>query len=385
MSSGELVSVIIPAFNAEATLGATLDSVRRQTHDALEIVVVDDGSTDATAAVAAAAAAADRRITLLRRANAGVAQARNAGVAASRGDFLAPIDADDLWHPEKIARQLAVMRAGGPGMGFVYTPHRRIDEAGRILLSSTVWGVEGHAFLRALLLNFVGNGSALLMRRAAFDSVGGYQPALQAAGAQGCEDFLLQVLIARDWTVGAVPEFLTGYRRVAGAMSEDVERMQRSHLLALEHVRRRHPDTPPDLLAAAEATELVRLAMHRLLKTRRLRLAAATFRDAARRDPRATWQATRKAVAHTVRGGLARRLREFAPGLHAPPQRHDFYAADPRHGDGQPRSHPLQARIDALAPREAAFAHAHPSLERSLAPRRACADAGPAVAAGAAR
>ncbi|HYC00512.1 MAG TPA: glycosyltransferase family A protein [Candidatus Limnocylindrales bacterium] len=97
------VSCIIPAFNAERYLAAALDSALAQTRPPDQIVVVDDGSTDATAAVAAGYGA---RVVLLRQANAGPAAARNRGIAASAGDVLAFLDADDTWEPRKLELQL---------------------------------------------------------------------------------------------------------------------------------------------------------------------------------------------------------------------------------------------------------------------------------------
>jgi glycosyltransferase involved in cell wall biosynthesis len=184
VSQSELVSVVVPAYNAQATLGRTLASVRAQTYANLEIVVVDDGSTDATHQFAEAEAREDPRIRVLTQANAGVAAARNAGIRASWGALLAPVDADDLWHPEKIAKQVAVIEAGGPAMGFVYTYFRRISPMDNAVTEAAFPLVfSGHVFLRHLLFNFVGNGSSILMRREAFESAGGYEPELQRQGA----------------------------------------------------------------------------------------------------------------------------------------------------------------------------------------------------------
>jgi glycosyltransferase involved in cell wall biosynthesis len=101
-----LVSVVIPAHNAAAYLGEALESVFGQGHEALDLIVVDDGSTDATAAVA------ERygdRLRIVRQAQAGIGPARNSGVELARGDFLAFLDADDLWEPRKLERQLAAL------------------------------------------------------------------------------------------------------------------------------------------------------------------------------------------------------------------------------------------------------------------------------------
>jgi glycosyltransferase involved in cell wall biosynthesis len=100
-----LVSVIVPAFNAATTLAEALGSALAQTYKNIEILVVDDGSTDATAAIAREFAAADGRVSLVRRSNGGIAAARNSGIAVSKGAYIAPLDADDLWHPTKIEKQ----------------------------------------------------------------------------------------------------------------------------------------------------------------------------------------------------------------------------------------------------------------------------------------
>lgn len=248
-----LVAVVIPAYNAAVTLAETLESVLAQTHTALDIVVVDDGSTDNTRQIAEAFAERDPRVRVLSQPNGGVARARNTGIAATTAEFVAPLDADDLWHPEKIARQLAVMRAGGRDMGFVYTLFRTIDGQSRVDRNSGVGPFHGWVYLRHLVLNFVGNGSTLLLCRAALEEVGGYDPALYDQGVQGTEDYLIQLLIARRWQVGLAPEYLVGYRKSPGAMSADGVRMAYSRLACLDIVARHYPETPLRLLNQARA------------------------------------------------------------------------------------------------------------------------------------
>ena len=106
-----LVSVVIAAHNAAPYVASTLASACAQTYRALEVVVVNDGSTDSTADVVCGFAEADSRIRLLCQENKGVASARNLGIEAARGAFIAPLDADDVWYADKIARQLEVMLA----------------------------------------------------------------------------------------------------------------------------------------------------------------------------------------------------------------------------------------------------------------------------------
>jgi glycosyltransferase involved in cell wall biosynthesis len=229
-----LVSVIVPAFNSGKFLEETLRSAAGQTYRNLEILVVDDGSTDGSAAVAAAFAARDPRFRVLRKANGGIASARNFGIAAARGSFIAPLDHDDLWHPAKIEKQVRAAQAAPSLPGFVYCFSRTIDVAGRPCWPERPYACRGHVLNRHALLNFVGNGSALLMPRAAVLAVGGYDERRTKAGITGTDDFLLQTRLAKRYDVECLPEYLVGYRMTPGAFSSDRRRMFRSWSGAIE-------------------------------------------------------------------------------------------------------------------------------------------------------
>ena len=211
------ISVIIPAFNAAATIGETLSSALAQTRPPMEIIVVDDGSHDDTAAIVARMAAAHPRIKLLRQANAGQILARNAAIAASRGDFIAPLDADDLWHPRYLEKVTAALERGGDDTGFAYSLYRMIDGEGRALFDGHDFNCEGWTIMRHLFVNFVGNGSCAVYRRDALLAAGLYP--LDAIGWHGAEDYLLQLRVAARHRVARVGEYLVGYRRSAGSYS----------------------------------------------------------------------------------------------------------------------------------------------------------------------
>jgi glycosyltransferase involved in cell wall biosynthesis len=115
--SAPLVSCIIPVFNGERYLEETLDGVFAQTHRPIEVIVADDGSTDRSAEIASAYRHAVVRV---RQPNAGHAAARNLGLSVATGEYTAFVDADDLWHPEKLARQLERF-AARPELGVVFT------------------------------------------------------------------------------------------------------------------------------------------------------------------------------------------------------------------------------------------------------------------------
>ena len=358
-SDEALVSVVIPAYNAESTLDETLYSVRRQTYPHLEVVVVDDGSTDGTAAIAARHATDDNRIRLLHLENSGVAAARNAGIAATGGAFVAPIDSDDLWHPDKIAQQMASMRAGGSQTGFVYAFCRRIDRESRVLHSASSEVFEGAVYLRLLLRNFVGSGSTPLIRRTALTAIGGYDPDLRRQGAEGCEDYLMQLLIARSWKVGCVPAYLIGYRWSDQTMSRNLARMLRSHLAAIAYVRRQFPETPGRVLAASEARVRAYFAVQQLRSHRPVD-ALFEFWHAMRLDARSAaetaWMTSRGITQGVARRRLARRSSSRPEGERERPH---FLTMDPWMQQDSVGSVPLRTLIRELAGQEADFFAPH--------------------------
>ena len=257
----ELVSVIVPAFNAAATLDETLSTIRTQTYRALEIIVVDDGSSDGTACVAMRHADEDARVRLISQGNAGVAAARNRGAADSQGQLLTFVDADDLCAPTRIERQVEAL--SDEGAALAYTWSALIDEESRVL--PIVWTPRFRGDVLAALCcgNFIGNGSAVLVTKEAFEEAGGFDTSLRDASAQGCEDYKFYLAVAERHEVALVPEFLTGYRQVASNMSSDVMQMFRSWTLVREDLRNRRPDLSILLDRGDEAMSaaLIRIAM----------------------------------------------------------------------------------------------------------------------------
>jgi glycosyltransferase involved in cell wall biosynthesis len=238
----DTVGVVVPMFNSERTIAATLKSICEQTHRRLDIVVVDDGSTDGSAAVVAACQARDPRVRLVSQANAGVAAARNKGAASTSANFIAFIDADDLWAPTKVEYQLAALIDGGEAVGAVYCWFATIDEADRTVSFGPHPEAEGRILRELCAVNMIGNGSSLMARRSAFEKAGGYDPSLRARGAEGAEDFLVCLRLAEHTEFAVVPRYLVGYRRVPGSMSSRHLRMFRSTELVLGEYRARFPD-----------------------------------------------------------------------------------------------------------------------------------------------
>ena len=199
------VTVAIPLHNGAAFIGHAIRSVLAQTFEDLEIVVADDGSDDDGGAIVASFGPPVRLIQVRH----GNTQAtRNAAIAASDSEFVALLDQDDTWWPDKLARQLACLDAD-PALGLCYTDTRGVDPAGREL-------AEGHnplqvpaewseALGRLLRLNYIA-ASSVLMRRSALERVGPFDPAYHLAG-----DWDQWLRIAEEFPLAAVPEVLIDY------------------------------------------------------------------------------------------------------------------------------------------------------------------------------
>jgi glycosyltransferase involved in cell wall biosynthesis len=241
-----LISVIIPAYNAEKFIEMTLDSVLAQTYRNIEILVVDDGSKDRTVTIVQQRALEDKRITLLCQRNQGVAAARNLALEHARGEYIAPIDADDIWYPLKLAKQLACMIEGGNRVGAVSSWFVFIDEDGELMPGWVANRTDG-CVQELLIYHNPIPASMPLIRRAALDKVGFYNQDLKQQNAQGLEDWELGLRIAQHYEFRTVPEILIGYRQVIQSMSNDWQQMERSYYLIMDIAKKLYPKVPDGL------------------------------------------------------------------------------------------------------------------------------------------
>lgn len=243
-----LVSVVIAVFNGEAHIEEACRSALSQTYPAVEVIVVDDGSTDGTNRTVARLAASEPRVTLIRQENSGVAAARNRGIAAARGEFIAPLDADDFWDATKIERQVSRFEECGDDTGLVYCWWTWISSEGKVLDRSPRWRTEGWALESLTEVNFTGSTSVPLYRRASLEQVGGYSENLRERGRQGCEDWDLALKVAERYQVAVVAAVLVGYRRRPDGMSAACETMWRSQLQVIADLAARRPEISPEVL-----------------------------------------------------------------------------------------------------------------------------------------
>ena len=239
-----LVSAIVPAYNAEQTIQATIYSALNQTYKNIEVIVVDDGSIDRTAELVSQITLEDSRVILFKQANSGVAKARNMAIAKSSGEFIAPIDADDIWFPENIEKQVQCFERSDSQVGLVYSWSVDIDELDRFTGGVRTSLIQGRVYQTLVLHDFIGNGSCTLIRRDCLEKVGEYNYQLKEQNAQGGEDLDLYLRIAEQYQFRVVPEFLVGYRKRSDSMSCNYMAMAKSRYLIWQSVRQKYPNIP---------------------------------------------------------------------------------------------------------------------------------------------
>lgn len=234
-----LVSVVIPAFNASRYIEKSIDSVLNQTYKNFELIVVDDGSADDTGDIVRRIMPGDARIKLLRQKNGGIASARNLAVRHSQGEFIAPLDADDLWHPTYLEKQVGCMLKAPQSVAVVYAWSQDIDEEGKLTGQFHASNIEGYVYETLLSHYFLANATSVLIRRSVFEKVGSYD-----SNFARCEDWNLMARLARKYEFRVVKEFLVLYRKRRESMTQSYDAMalgQEMTLKAAQHADRGIP------------------------------------------------------------------------------------------------------------------------------------------------
>ncbi len=236
-----LVTAVIPVYNGEPFLAAAVESVLDQTYQPIECIVVDDGSSDGTPKLCEGFGNAVRYV---RKPNGGVSSARNLGVAEAEGEFVAFLDADDTWLPDKVEKQMAVL-GKVPEAGMVYSGVYVVDEDLNVVDRMDP-APPDVAFRNTLLLQqpfATGIGSTGLLPVSVFRSVGGFDERLSTSA-----DCDLTCRVARDYPLACSPEPLARYRRHGSQMSVNVRALEHDMLLIFDKLFC-GDGLPPDMLA----------------------------------------------------------------------------------------------------------------------------------------
>ena len=238
----QLVSVVIPCYNQARFLGEAIESVLTQTYPRVEIIVVDDGSTDHTANVAALYPA----VRYVHQANQGLAAARNTGLRASLGHILIFLDADDRLTPETAEHGVHHL-LNSPESALVSGRYRYIKEDGTILNEYSQEPTAPDPYAAFLRGNYVGMHGTVAYRRSALEAEGGFNTALRA-----CEDYDLYLRLARRYPISMHNHLVAEYRQHGNNMSRDTRLMLKTILTVL-HSNRQYARTNAGYRAAYHA------------------------------------------------------------------------------------------------------------------------------------
>ena len=238
------VSVVIPAYNGQAYIAASLSSVLSQTYANFEVVVVNDGSTDTTAEIVSGFAAQDPRVRLLTKSNSGISETLNLGIAQSHASLIARLDADDIMLPHRLERQVELM-SRDPDLTICGSAFDCIDGAGKVLSVVRPGPHDRAAYDRMVSRQaaFAFTHPTVMFRKDAALQAGGYDRRYEPA-----EDMMLFGLMLRGGGYAiVVPETLSQYRIHNTSISRN--NIWKQCVMA-EYVRRRHydllpADTPP--------------------------------------------------------------------------------------------------------------------------------------------
>ena len=265
MTDQPIATIIVPAFNVAATITETLRSLLVQTFTNLELIVVDDGSSDETAAIVRSFS--DDRIRMIQQANRGLAGARNTGIAQARGRYIAFCDADDLWLPEKLELHIAHLEAR-PDVGISFSGSRMIDEKGAPLGISQKPRLKNITAAHVYKRNPIGNGSAAVIRREALDGMA-YRPMGETQRDWWFDETFrqsddieawLRFALTLDWRIEGIPGELTLYRIHSGALSANIARQYETWLRMSTRMQAISPDFIARHGKEAEAYQLRYLA-----------------------------------------------------------------------------------------------------------------------------
>jgi glycosyltransferase involved in cell wall biosynthesis len=213
MSYPPVVSVVLPVWNGAPFLASAIESMLDQSFTSMELIVVDDGSDDGSAEIAGRYAERDSRVKVILQEHIGLSQALNAGIAVATGNYVARMDADDVSHPDRLARQVAFLEAN-PGHVAVGCAIEAMDESGRDI--GTVYFAEAHEHIVSALLRGTSPIAhpTVVMRRAALLAAGGYDASLYPS-----DDFALWIALSEHGRLANLRVPLHKYRRHDHAVS----------------------------------------------------------------------------------------------------------------------------------------------------------------------
>jgi glycosyltransferase involved in cell wall biosynthesis len=295
--STKAISAVIPAHNASPFLAETIESILAQTFEEWELLIIDDGSKDNTAEIAKSYSQKDSRIQLVQQINKGVSAARNVGVQLTQGQFIAFLDADDRWLPEKLATHLEHLKLN-PEVGVSFGRVEFISYDGKptgLIASARLTNLKAEHFLYN---NPTITTSNLVVRREIFQQLPGFDPDMSYSEDI---DWLFRVLCSTQWKIEAINQVLVEYRITEKGLSSDLYRIEEGWKQLIAKAQKNAPQLVNNHYPLAQATHLRYLAR----QTLRLGLPPQVGIDFMTRALQSDWRLVFKEPRRTLMTSLA--------------------------------------------------------------------------------
>ncbi len=310
MNTAPTVSVVMPVYNTERYVQAAITSVLAQTFKDFELLIIDDEGTDTS--IELCRRYTDPRIRIISQENRGLAGARNTGIRHARGDFIALLDSDDLWTPEKLARHVEHLEAR-PRVGVSYAASRMIDDDGNLLRIIQIPKLQNVTSQDVFLRNPVGNGSAPVLRRAVFDDIA-FENSDRLELDYFDESFRqsediecwTRIALTTDWRFEGITGTYTLYRINDGGLSANVIKQFETWSRVRDKVAAVAPEFSAQWARQAEAFQLRYLA-RRSVRMGDGAMAWSLIKNALNASPAILWKEPAKS-ATTILAALALRL-----------------------------------------------------------------------------
>ena len=278
-------SIIVPCYNGEAFLRKALDSALAQTHHDIEVIIVDDGSTDSSASIASEYVQSDERVSYIKKENGGLSSARNAGVKVAQGEVVAFLDVDDWWHPDKTGAHVEHLTQN-PDVGVSYSDVQFVSESGEIMKHVRKPRKTNLSNYYLYCRNPITNGSNGFFRKSIFEEHK-FDETLPRSQDVDCWN---RIVFSgdRNWKFEGIPGLLTYYRVTAGGLSNSYE----AHYACAKRVWEKSFEYAPDVArkyaGLAEAFQL-RFYARRAISDGNFSEARKLIRSALSKDLRILW------------------------------------------------------------------------------------------------
>ena len=279
--SNFLVSVVIPLYNCEKYIMKAVQSILVQTYKRIELIIIDDGSTDSSLKIVKNIK--DKRVRIITKQNGGLAQARNSGISESKGELIGFLDADDYWHPSKIERHLIHFESSSDiGLSFSYSQF--CDENNNLIPLYQISMINNIKAKDIFFKNPVGNGSTFLIKRQLAHEISGlrnlklsgihlFNPDLSQSEDIEC---WLRITLGTNWKIEGIPYILTYYRINNFGLSSNLVKQYDSWDTTVKILKNKYPEFIKNNYSKAKSYYL-RFLARRAYSSRRIKTSFGFF------------------------------------------------------------------------------------------------------------